>query len=358
MHEPKAILRSVATASPGEPVSQESLKKILCDLWIGSDRALQTMLNVFDTSGVRSRHFALPLEAYVGLESFTQRNAQFIETARVLNVQAARKALARAGLLPEDVTHVLVVTSTGISTPSLDARLINDLPLPASVRRCPVWGLGCGAGGASLGLAADFARSSPDAVVLVVVVELCSLAFVPGTKTKLNLVASALFGDGAAAVVVTGSGAGLELTSHRTTTWPDTLDMMGWDVGEEGLGLVLSRNLPAFARERMPDVMGDLYASVGWESDELPAFAALHPGGPKVLAALAEGTGLPDHLLDPARRVLSRYGNMSAPTFLYVLEDILNETPEPAGPGIYSVMGPGFTCDCGVLTPVPVPAEA
>ena len=221
------------------------------------------MLNVFDTSGVRSRHFAMPLEAYSDVATFSQRNEKFIECARVLNVEASRKALDRAGLCAEDVTHVVLVTSTGIATPSLDARLINDLPLPGSVRRVPVWGLGCGGGGAALGLAADLARSSPEAVVLVVVVELCSLAFVPGTRTKLNLVASALFGDGAAAAIVTGAGSGLELTAHRTTTWPDTLGMMGWNVGDEGLGLVLSRNLPAFARERMPDVMEDLRAAVG-----------------------------------------------------------------------------------------------
>jgi len=358
MHEPRAVLRSVASASPGEPVPQERLKKILSDVWVGSDAALRAMLNVFDTSGVRSRHFAMPLEAYSDVATFSQRNEKFIECARVLNVEASRKALDRAGLSAEDVTHVVLVTSTGIATPSLDARLINDLPLPGSVRRVPVWGLGCGGGGAALGLAADLARSSPEAVVLVVVVELCSLAFVPGTRTKLNLVASALFGDGAAAAIVTGAGSGLELTAHRTTTWPDTLGMMGWNVGDEGLGLVLSRNLPAFARERMPDVMEDLRAAVGWSSDEMPVFAALHPGGPKVLEALAAGTGLPDRLLDPARRVLARHGNMSAPTFLYVLEEILRETPEPTGPGIYSVMGPGFTCDCGVLTPVLVPAEA
>ena len=350
----RAVLVGVATASPGDPVPQARLKSLLADLWIGSDAGLRAMMNVFETSGVVSRHFALPLEEYPALStSFSKRNERFVEVARSLNLTASRAALANAGLTPADVTHIVLVTSTGLATPSLDALLINELPLPSSVRRCPVWGLGCGGGAAALGLAADLARSGEDAVVLVVVVELCSLAFVPGDRTKRNLVATALFADGAAAAVIAGSGRGLELGVHRTTTWPNTLDMMGWELGEGGLGLVLSRSLPAFARERMGPVLEDLRAALGWEEGEQPAFLALHPGGPKVLAAVGEAIGAPESLLAPARRVLARNGNMSAPTFLYVLEEILRETPHPSGPGLYSAMGPGFTCDVGVLAPAP-----
>lgn len=356
MSHPAAVLRSVASCPPGEPVPQAHLRQLLTDLWIGSDAGLRTALAVFDTSGVHTRHFALPLEAYPALTGFAERNARFLECARALNAQAARRALERAELTPDDVTHVVFVTSTGIATPSLDARLINDLPLPAHVRRVPLWGLGCGGGGAGLGLAADLARSAPDAVVLLVVTELCSLAFVPGDRTKRNLIATALFGDGCAAAVLAGHGRGLRLGVHRTTSWPDSLDIMGWNVTEKGLELVLSRSLPAFARERMAPVLEDLRARAGWGPGDLPAFAALHPGGPKVLAALGEALELPDTLLAPARRVLARHGNMSAPTFLYVLEEILATTPEPQGPGLYSVLGPGFTCDMGVLEPAMVAA--
>lgn len=356
MHDPRAVLVGLATASPGEPVPQERLKTLLAERWIGSDAALRATLGVFDSSGVRTRHLALPLEAYGAETPFPDRNRTFLTRARELNVEVSRRALARAGLTPGDVTHVVMVTSTGIFTPSLDAWLFNDLGLPATVRRAPLWGLGCGGGGAGLGLAADLARTRPDAVVLLVVIELCSLAFVPGDRSKRNLVASALFGDGVAAAVVAGSGRGLELAAHRTTTWPDTLDMMGWDVTAQGLELVLSRNLPAFTRSRMGAVLADLKSAAGLRRDEVPAFAALHPGGPKVLEALGESLALPPALLEPARRTLARYGNMSAPTFLYVLEEILRETPEPAGTGIYSVLGPGFTCDAGVLTPSLVPA--
>lgn len=356
MQHPKAILRSVASASPGEPVPQSALRQILLDLWIGSDASLRTALQVFDTSGVSTRHFALPLHEYPALSGFAERNQRFLACARTLGADASRRALARAGLGSADVTHVVYVTSTGIATPSLDAPLIQELGLPPHVRRYPLWGLGCGGGGAGLGLAADLARTRPDAVVLLVVIELCSLAFVPGDRTKRNLIASALFGDGCAAAVVAGAGRGLTLGAHRTTTWPDSLDMMGWDVTDKGLELVLSRSLPAFTRERMGPVLADLRAAAGWGASDLPAFAALHPGGPKVLAALGEAMSLPDALLDPARRVLARQGNMSAPTFLYVLEEILRETPEPDGPGLYSVLGPGFTCDIGVFEPAVVPA--
>ncbi len=357
MFEARPTLLGIATASPGAAVPQGHFKDLLTELWIGSDVALRAMLDVFETSGVRTRHFALPLEEYAGLETFAQRNAKFVERARALNAEAALEALRRAGRSVDDVTHVVLVTTTGIATPALDALLINDIGLPAHVRRFPLWGLGCGGGASSLGLAADLARTSPDAVVLVVVVELCSLAFVPGERTKLNLVASALFGDGVASFVVGSEGSGLELASHRTTTWPDTLGMMGWDLTEKGLGLVLSRNLPNFARERMGAVMDDLRAQAGWGPDEQPAFAAIHPGGPKVLDALSDSLGLAPALLEPARRVMARYGNMSAPTCLFVLEEILRETPEPSGPGLYSALGPGFSSDMGVLVPAPVAAR-
>lgn len=359
MHDdPRAVLLGLATAPPGEPIPQERLKAVFAEQWVGSDLGLRAMLDVFDSSGVRTRHFALPLEAYVGLERFPERNRLFLERARALGADASRHALARAGLRPDDVTHVVYVTSTGVATPSLDAYLVNELPLPSHVRRCPVWGLGCGGGGAALGLAGDLARSRPDAVVLVVVTELCSLAFVKGERTKLNLVASALFGDGVAAAVVAGSGTGVELGVHRTTTWPDTLDMMGWDLRDGGLSLVLSRSLPSFARERMGPVLDDLRAAAGWAPGEQPAFAALHPGGPKVLEAIGESLGAAPALLEPARRVLARHGNMSAPTFLYVLDEILRSGPLPDGPGVYSVLGPGFTCDMGVLLPAHVAAAA
>jgi alkylresorcinol/alkylpyrone synthase len=351
MRERRAVLVGLATASPGEPIAQEHLRGVLAEHWIRDHGALQGVLDVFVTSGVRTRHFAAPLEERWGQRSFAERNARYLEQARSLNVEVSRRALANAGLTATDVTHVVLVSSTGIATPSLDAHLVNELPLPGSVRRVPLWGLGCGGGGAGLGLAADLARSDAKAVVLLVVIELCSLAFVPGDLTKRNVIAAALFGDGAAAAVVAGEGRGLELGTHRTTTWPDTLDMMGWDLTEEGLGLVLSRNLPAFARSRLGPVLEDLRGAAGWPADREPAFLAIHPGGPKVLEALGESLGVPERLLAPARRVLERYGNMSAPTFLYVLEEILRETPEPSGPGLYSVLGPGFTCDMGVLTP-------
>jgi alkylresorcinol/alkylpyrone synthase len=349
MPTPSAVLVGLATASPGDPIPQELVKGYLASNWIGSEARLRTALGVFDSSGVTTRHFATDVEHFG--KPFAARNQRFIEVARGLNLDAATRALAQARLRPDDVTHVVLVTSTGIATPSLDANLLNELPLPSSVRRYPLWGLGCGGGGAGLGLAGDLARTSPDAVVLLVVVELCSLAFVPGDRTKRNLVATALFGDGCAAAVVAGRGKGLALGPHRATTWKDTLDIMGWDLGDAGLGLVLSRSLPAFARERMGPVFHDLRAAAGWGPDEAPAFLALHPGGPKVLEAVAAAIGASPELLAPARRVLARNGNMSAPTFLYVLEEILRETPEPDGPGAYTVMGPGFTCDCGVLSP-------
>ena len=148
----RAVLVGLATASPGDPIPQERLKSLLSELWIGSNAGLRAMMTVFETSGVVTRHFALPLEEYPALStSFAQRNARFVEVARALNLRASTAALSRAGLRPDDVTHVILVTSTGLSTPSLDALLANDLPLRQGVRRCPIWGLGCGGGASALG---------------------------------------------------------------------------------------------------------------------------------------------------------------------------------------------------------------
>jgi alkylresorcinol/alkylpyrone synthase len=243
-----------------------------------------------------------------------------------------------------------VASSTGIAAPSLDAHLLNDLGLPTSVRRFPLWGLGCAGGATAIGLAGDLVRATPGAVVLVVAVELCSLTFLKDDRSKRNLVATALFGDGAAAAVVADGGAGLPLGVHRTTTWPHSLDVMGWRLKPEGLRVVFSSRIPSIARKRMAPVLAALRADVPqWPDDEPPGFCALHPGGPKVLEALQESCGLSDAALDPARRVLARCGNMSSPTFLFVLDEILRETPQPRGFGLYGALGPGFTSELGVL---------
>jgi alkylresorcinol/alkylpyrone synthase len=324
--------------------------------WSGGD--LERMLPVFDHSGVRTRHFALPIEDYLEPVPFPERNARWIEAARALDAEASKRALASAGLAPSDVTHVVHATSTGISAPSLDAYLLGDLGLPTSVRRFPLWGLGCAAGATALGLAGDLVRADPGAVILVVAVELCSLTFLHGDRSKRNLVALALFGDGAAAAVVAAGKAGLALGPHRTTTWRNSLDVMGWRLRRQGLRVVFSSRIPDLARRKMGDVAAGLRRVVPAWTDGPPAFAALHPGGPKVLDALAEAMDLPEATLTPARRVLSRCGNMSSPTFLFVLEEILRHGPPPAGVGVYGALGPGFTSEIGALLPVGVPSTA
>jgi alkylresorcinol/alkylpyrone synthase len=346
---PRAVLRGLATASPGEPVPQERLKRQVAELWIGSDAGLESTLRVFDTCGVTTRHLALAPEEYPPLTTFARRNARYVERARALALEAASKALARAGLEAADVTHVVFVSSTGISTPSLDAHLVNELALPGTVRRVPLWGLGCAGGAAGLGLAAELVRGGPEAVVLLVAVELCSLAFVPIERSTLNVLASALFADGAAAAVVAAGGSGPALGVHRSTTWPDTLGTMAMQLTEGGLSLSLSREILGLSRVHMGPVLDDLRRAAGWGPTQAPAFLAIHPGASKVLDALGEGLGLEPALLEPSRRVLARHGNMSSPTVLYVLEEILGAARPPAGPGMYSALGPGFTCECGVL---------
>jgi alkylresorcinol/alkylpyrone synthase len=345
---PVPVVRSVGCALPGPPVPQSLVRDLVAARWARHD--LERLLPVFDSSRIRTRHFALRPEEYERPAPFAERNARYVEVARALDATAAREALARAGLSTDDVTHLVLASSTGIAAPSLDAHLGNDIGLPPSTRRFPLWGLGCAAGATALGLARDLAIATPDAVVLVVAVEICSLTFLSRDRTKRNLVATALFGDGAAAAVVASSGPGLALGPHRTTTWPRTQRVMGWDLREDGLKVVFSSRIPQIARTRARPALEALRAQVpDWADDEPPAFAAVHPGGPKVLDALSEALGLSERALAPARRVLARCGNMSSPTVLFVLEEILRATPDPPGIGIYAALGPGFTSEMGAL---------
>src|SRR5262249_34819921 len=266
----------------------------------------------------------------------------------------ARKALTRAGVGPRDLDHVVFVSTTGIATPSLDARLSLALGCRPECRRTPLWGLGCAGGAAGLARARDLALAAPGAHVLVVAVDLCSLTFRHEDMDKRNLVATSLFADGAAAAVVTGAavspngahgGRPLELVASQSTLWPDTLDMMGWTVTGQGLHVVFSRDIPTFVRQRMRPGLEAFLEAHGYALDGALHVAA-HPGGAKVLEAYAEALGRPAEAFVHSREILREYGNMSSPTCLFVLERQLGAgeigVDEPV---LVSALGPGFAAE-------------
>lgn len=345
-------LAAIATAVPAHAAAQAEARALVARMFHGSEAGSERLLAVFDHSGIERRHFCMPLEWYTHGHAFEEQNALYIEHALALGRRAAESALARAGLTARDLDHIVYVSTTGIATPSLDARLSLALGCRPECRRTPLWGLGCAGGAAGLARARDLALADGGARVLLVAVELCSLTFRMEDVDKRNLVATSLFADGAAAAVVEGPRAarangagGLELIGSHSTLWPDTIGMMGWTVSGRGLHVVFSRDIPSFVRERVrPSLEGFLHAH--GLSLEGPLHVAAHPGGAKVLEAYAEALGQPAAAFTHAREVLREYGNMSSPTCLFVLErQLASGEIGPGEPVLVSALGPGFAAE-------------
>jgi len=346
-------LVSLATALPVHEVRQSDARRfaeaIFGPALAPEDRRL---LAVFGNSGIETRRTCMPLEWYGSPHRFGESNALYIEHAEQLAAEAILGALARAGLEPRDVDHLVLVSSTGMATPSLDARLANRLRFRGDFRRTPIWGLGCAGGAAGLARARDFALADPGACVVLAAVELCSLTFQHGDLTRRNLVAVSLFSDGAAAAVVLGDEArvgrgraGLDLVAARSTLWPETLDVMGWEVDEAGLHVVFSRDIPTIVREWVRPNLESFLAAADLALPDLPHLVA-HPGGPKVIAAYGEALGLPPAAFRHAREVLRDCGNMSSPTCLFVLERFLRAGDiRPGESAVLTALGPGFSSE-------------
>jgi len=270
-----------------------------------------------------------------------------------LGQEVAERVMAKAGLGPRDIDHLVFVSSTGLSTPSMDARLANHLSFRADFRRTPIWGLGCAGGAAGLARARDFALADPESRVLLVALELCSLTFQRGDTDRRNLVAASLFADGAAAALVTGADVpptgsdalALELVASRSMLWPDTLDVMGWDVDQRGLHVIFSRDIPTIVRDWVRPNLESFLAEQGLTLDRL-AHVVAHPGGPRVLLAYAEALGLDASAFRHAYEVLRTCGNMSSPTCLFVLERTLAASDiRPGEAAVLAALGPGFSSE-------------
>ncbi|MGB7980317.1 MAG: hypothetical protein WCF36_05950 [Candidatus Nanopelagicales bacterium] len=311
-------------------------------------------------TGVRSRNLALDLADYPDLDDFGAANDVFIRVGLDLGEQAIRGALAKAGLRPEDVDLVVSTSVTGIAAPSLEARLVPALGLRPDVKRLPIFGLGCVAGVAGIARVRDYLLGDPDGVAVLLSIELCSLTLQHADVSMPNVVASGLFGDGAAAVVMVGADrarrmgiTGPRVLASRSRMYPDTQHTMGWDVGGSGFRLVLSADVPTVVTQYLEDDV------VGFLSDQdlkVPDIAnwVCHPGGPKVLEAMESSLGLTDDELGVTWRSLARIGNLSSASVLHVLADTLEgrdgaPTPDSGTPGLLIALGPGFCAELVLL---------
>ncbi len=349
-------IAAVGKALPPHYYDQETLLAALRERWVDRYYNLDRLERLHKNVLVGGRHLALPIEEYAGLTTWGKANDAWIRVAQEVGGAAVLDALGRAGLSPADVDALIFVTVTGVATPSIDARLMNRLGLPPRVKRMPIFGLGCVAGAAGIARAADYVRGFPDQVAVLLSVELCSLTLQPEDLSIPNLIASGLFGDGAAAVVVVGDqreddrpAGGPRIVATRSVFYPDSERVMGWDISETGFKIVLSGDVPVVAREKLrPDVDAFL-ADHGLTRADIASWVC-HPGGPKVLEAMQESLELPEGALDVTWRSLREVGNLSSTSVLLVLEETLaHHRPPPGSWGMLLAMGPGFCSELVLL---------
>ncbi|SDM06963.1 alkylresorcinol/alkylpyrone synthase [Nonomuraea maritima] len=292
-------------------------------------------------TGVQGRNLALPLADYAKLDSFARANDAYVEAALDLAEQAMRGALRKSGVRPEKIDHLVFCSTTGLATPSLDARLAQRVGLRPDVKRMPVFGLGCAAGASGLSRLYDYLRGWPDHVAMLVCVELCSLTIQRDDTSIANLVASGLFGDGAAAVVATGRGQGPEVVATRSRLYPGTEHLMGWDVGEHGFRIVLDAELTAFVEQALAGDIKCFLADYGLAPEQVATWIC-HPGGPKVIEKIVEVLGIAPRALDVTWCSLREHGNMSSVSVLHVLQETRGRSGAPA---VLLALGPGFSAE-------------
>lgn len=335
-------LLSLATAVPPHIVAQGDAKAIGRRAFRGKAALFERLSGVFDNAAIAKRHLVAPLEWYEQAHGWAERNALYLKASERLFEDAARAAIAKAGLTPADIDGVVTVSTTGIATPSLEARVGPRLGLRSDVRRVPVFGLGCAGGVSGLALASRLAASDPGSNWLFVTVETCSISIRLDSDDPAAIVATALFGDGAAAAVVRAGDGGLaQIGGSAEKLWPDTLGIMGWRVEDPGLGVVFDRAIPPFIEANLAAAVDDMCAQLKIARADIGRFCC-HPGGAKVVDAIETSLALGQGALNLEREVLRDYGNMSAPTVLFVLDRLLAQgLPERA---MMTAFGPGFTC--------------
>ena len=337
-------LISVATAVPPNVMDQRAVAVAARRAFAARYGEFERLAGVFESSGIRRRHAVRPLEWYLEPRDWPERSKAYLAGASELFVDASTKALDAAGISAADVDTVVTVSSTGIATPSLEARAAQRVGLPANVERVPVFGLGCAGGVSGLSIASRLAQSRPGTVVLLVAVEICTLAFRLDLLSKANIIATALFGDGAAACVLRAGEEGIcAVEMEGQHVWPDTLDIMGWNVDPQGFGVIFDRAIPPFAEAHIAPAVSGILSRAGLGLTDIDRFAC-HPGGAKVIDALERALAMGQGALNHERSILADYGNMSAPTALFVLERLI-QSGLPSRT-LLTAMGPGFTASC------------
>jgi alkylresorcinol/alkylpyrone synthase len=331
---------------------QQDVKKQAHDLFSANFPQTDRLIFAFDNTEIITRNFCKPLSYYGEPNTFEERNNDYIENALNYSVQAIEDCIAKASVKKEDITDLVFVSTTGLATPSIDALIINKMRLNPHVNRSPLWGLGCGGGVSGMAKANMAALANPNAVVLLVAVELCSLTLIKSDYSKSNFIGSSLFSDGIAACIIKGDNHNhasqkVDYIASSSKLYYDSLDVMGWDFQDTGFKVLFSKDIPTFIHENVYQDITEFLAKHNLELSDIKNFI-FHPGGKKVLDAYTDALGVEGDFLNKTRAVMNDNGNMSSATVLYVLERFMREGFED-GYGLMMAMGPGFSSEMVLL---------
>lgn len=343
------IIDHVVTENAPFQVSQEETVEVVRDIFGMHFRDIERLLQVFENGMIKNRYLAAPLDWFTKERGLEEKNELYIDQAIQMGSRAVEKCIQETGIQKDEIDALFFISSSGMAAPTIDARIINELSLPLHVKRVPIWGLGCAGGAAGIGRAHDYLLAYPDAKVLVLCLELCSLTFQRDDFSKSNLIGTSLFADGAACVLMSGEnnknqGVRPRTIDTQSTLMPHSEGVMGWNVKDGGLHVIFSRDIPSIIEKWLQPNVQQFLNRLGKKEEDIDHFVA-HPGGKKVLHAYEKAFGFPSEKTQPSQDILVSYGNMSSPTVLYVLKEIMNDSPKIGEEGILTALGPGFSSE-------------
>jgi len=330
---------------------QKEAKQQAMDMFSVNFPEAKRLIFAFDNTEIKFRNFCKPLCYYTKPNTFEERNNEYIRTSLAYSVQATEECIVKAGINKDDITDIIFVSTTGLATPSMDALIINQLRLNPHINRIPAFGLGCGGGVSGMAKANTVAKANPDAVVLLIAVELCSLTLIKSDYSKSNFIGSSLFSDGIAACIIKGDNHRNDnhatYVASSSKLYYDSLEVMGWEFQDTGFKVLFSKDIPTFINEHIREDIDQFLAKHQLQLSDIKNFI-FHPGGKKVLDAYTDALGVQGDFMKNTRAIMNGYGNMSSATVLYVLEKFISDGFEE-GYGLMLAMGPGFSSEMVLL---------